>query len=49
MTRPETCDAAGGAMSLWVNIQGSGYNGIIAAFTPTTSGFRLYVDNGDLW
>ena len=48
MTRPETC-TTGGAISLWVNIQGSGPQGIISSCAAMTSGFRLFVSNGDIW
>ena len=44
MTPPETCGAAGGAISLWVNVL-AGYKfyscGIISSRTAYTSGFML--------
>ena len=50
MTRPDTCGAAGGAITLWVNIldQGSGYNGIMSSCLSYKSGFFLFVNNGIL-
>ena len=48
ITQPDTCSAAGGAISLWVNIldQGGGYNGIMSSCFSYTSGFFLFVNNG---
>ena len=38
MTRPETCGAAGGAISLWVNvIECPGNCGIVSSFAGDTS------------
>ena len=37
MTRPETCSAAGGAISVWVNvINCPGRGGIISSYGPST-------------
>ena len=38
MTRPETCGAAGGAISLWVNvIECPGNGGIVSSYAGDTS------------
>ena len=54
MTRPETCDAAGGAISLWVNIiDCPGYVGIISSYGPAVSisitGTLIQCTSGDVW
>ena len=52
MTRPETCGAAGGAISLWVNaINCSDYCGFVssAAFASTGSSIFYHTDNVGWW
>ena len=42
MTHPETCGAAGGAISLWVKaINCLGVNGIFSSFSDGSTGFIM--------
>ena len=43
MTRPETCGAAGGAVSLWVNLNECYYkrSGIVSSIAVSSSGFYI--------
>ena len=42
MTRPETCGAAGGAISLWMRvIDCPSTGGIVSSFTPKKSGTSI--------
>ena len=45
MTRPETCGAAGGAISLWVKVIDCprGVCGIISSYSDSSTGVRMYV------
>ena len=50
MTLPETCSAAGGAISLWINILSCpDYGGIISSRRDESSGFRIHCVNGNTW
>ena len=43
MIRPETCDAAGGAISVWIKLNDCGnWCGIISSFSGSATGFELY-------
>ena len=47
MTRPETCGAAGGAMSLWVRLNDCpDWSGIISTFENST-GVMMYCRHAD--
>ena len=49
MTRPETCGAAGGAISLWMNIIDCPYDaGILSSHKSLTTGFRT-ICLGSFW
>ena len=51
MTRPETCDAAGGAISLWMKVTDCPpYSGIVSSiqFSGTT-GSHIYCSSGSIW
>ena len=42
MTRPETCGAAGGAVSLWVRVSASSSGGIVSTLAyGFTTGFNI--------
>ena len=50
MTRPETCGAAGGAISVWVKIRDChGQGGIISSQTNAASGTLLFCTDHMLW
>ena len=36
MTRPETCGAAGGAISVWINLISCSHGGIISSYSDGT-------------
>ena len=42
MTRPETCGAAGGAISLWINVIECGYGGIISSWVEGFTGSNIF-------
>ena len=44
ITRPETCGAAGGAISLWMNVIDctDGADGIVSSHAGSGSGFFIY-------
>ena len=47
MTRPETCGAAGGAISLWVKLfECLDWGGLVSSMAWDTSGSRIECDNG---
>ena len=47
MTRPETCGAAGGAISVWLKVIACPFGGIISSFGPST-GSRIACDYADI-
>ena len=51
MTRPDTCGAAGGAISLWLNFLEctSPYGGIVSSRTPSTRGSIIFCASGGIW
>ena len=51
ITRPDTCGAAGGAISLWMNLLEcpSLYGGIITSRTPWTRGSKISCEIGEIW
>ena len=55
MTRPETCGAAGGAISVWVNVVDCHFGGIISSGAVITSynyygktGLQIHCYNNEL-
>ena len=47
MTRPDTCGAAGGAVSLWLKENSCiGVSGMLTARTKSGTGFNIYCTNG---
>ena len=50
MTRPETCGAAGGAVSLWLRLTDGCANnkGLLTTRPDSGSGFAVYCRMGDL-
>ena len=48
MTRPETCGAAGGAISLWVNVFDCQDGGIVSTGQSGTQGSHIYCYDGDI-
>ena len=49
MTRPETCGAAGGAISVWLNVVtcSSSRPGIISSLIDGASGTVMYCNSND--
>ena len=46
MTRPETCGAAGGAISVWINVViecTSAYCGVISSWVAGSTGSSIYL------
>ena len=49
MTHPESCDAAGGGISLWFRVVGCGLAGtIVATVSNTTAGYHIFCNSGIL-
>ena len=49
MTRPDTCGAAGGAISLWLNVNDCPFGGIVSSdFHPSTTS-AIYCLNDHIW
>ena len=46
MTRPETCGAAGGAISVWINLIGCTHGGIISTLVYDSSGSVIACSDG---
>ena len=49
MTRPETCGAAGGAISVWLNVTTCpGYQGIISSYDYLSTGLIIFCYNENI-
>ena len=48
MTRPDTCGAAGGAISLWINVTDCPSTGGIVSSVSGSTGSRIYCTSSDI-
>ena len=49
MTQPETCSAAGGTISLWVNVTDCpSAGGIVSSLQWQSTGLRIYCTSSDI-
>ena len=48
MTRPDTCGAAGGAISLWINVTDCPSTGGIVPSVSGSTGSRIYCTSSDI-